>query len=89
LAVAINCERKTCPVPESWRQAKTILPGQCARRPRKLACTIVHNVPLASDPLGRSEVSKRAPADLFDIVTEVHLWACEVRHALEEGEGSA
>jgi type III secretion protein U len=89
LAVAINCERKTCPVPESWPQAQTILPGQCARRPRKLTCSIVHNVPLARDPLGRSEVSKRVPADLVDIVTGLHLWACEVRRALEEGEGSA
>ena len=47
---------------------------------------IVRNVPLARDLLDRAEVGGLVPADLFDIVAEVILWAREVRDAQARGE---
>jgi hypothetical protein len=54
---------------------------------------IVRNVPLARDLLARGEVGEIVPADLFDIIAEVILWAREVRaevdakrHAQQHGD---
>jgi flagellar biosynthesis protein FlhB len=43
----------------------------------------VRNIPLARDLLARGEVGDIIPADLFDIIAEVILWAREVRVQLE------
>jgi hypothetical protein len=40
---------------------------------------IVRNVPLARDLLARGEEGEIVPADLFDVIAEVILWAREVR----------
>ena len=42
---------------------------------------IVRNMPLARDLLARAEVGEIVPADLFDIIAEVILWARDVRKA--------
>jgi type III secretion protein U len=43
---------------------------------------VVRNVPLARDLLARAEVGELVPADLFDVIAEVVLWAREVRDEL-------
>jgi len=44
---------------------------------------IVRNVALARDLLARAEVGDVVPADLFDLIAEVILWAREVREQLD------
>jgi flagellar biosynthesis protein FlhB len=44
---------------------------------------IVRNVPLARDLLARGEVGEIIPADVFDAIAEVILWAREVRQELD------
>jgi flagellar biosynthesis protein FlhB len=44
---------------------------------------IVRNIPLARDLLKRGEVGEVIPADLFDIIAEVILWAREARAEVE------
>jgi type III secretion system FlhB-like substrate exporter len=44
---------------------------------------IVRNVPLARDLLARGEEGEIIPADLFDVIAEVILWAREVREEVD------
>jgi flagellar biosynthesis protein FlhB len=44
---------------------------------------IVRNIPLARDLFKRGEVGEVIPADLFDIIAEVILWAREARTEVE------
>ena len=72
------------------------LPGAHHRRQGRGACgaamreaaeeagvPIVRNVPLARDLLARAEIGEIVPADLFDIIAEVILWAREVREVVQ------
>jgi hypothetical protein len=44
---------------------------------------IVRNIALARDMLARAQVGEIVPADLFDIIAEVILWAREVRQVVD------
>jgi hypothetical protein len=44
---------------------------------------IVRNIPLARDLFARGEVGEIIPADVFDVIAEVILWAREVRQQLD------
>lgn len=79
IAIAIDYDRELNPVPTIAAKAE----GHIARAMRQAAeeagVPIVRNIPLARDLLKRGEVGEIIPADLFDIIAEVILWAREAR----------
>lgn len=88
VAIAIHYDRDTSPVPTIAAKGE----DEVARIMREAAfeagVPVVRNVPLARDLLARGEVGEIIPADLFDIIAEVVLWAREVRAevALQRGD---
>ncbi|EHR71411.1 flagellar biosynthesis pathway, component FlhB [Burkholderiales bacterium JOSHI_001] len=88
VAIAIHYDRDTSPVPTIAAKGE----DEEARVMREAAfeagVPVVRNVPLARDLLARGEVGEIIPADLFDIIAEVVLWAREVRAevALQRGD---
>jgi flagellar biosynthetic protein FlhB/type III secretion protein U len=79
IAIAIDYDRELNPVPTIAAKGE----GHIARAMRQAAeeagVPIVRNIPLARDLLKRGEIGEIIPADLFDIIAEVILWAREVR----------
>jgi type III secretion YscU/HrpY family protein len=83
VAIAIDYDRERCPVPTvaaKGREAEALAMRQAAE---EAGVPIVRNVALARDLLARAEVGDAVPADLFDLIAEVILWAREVREALD------
>jgi len=83
VAVAIDYDGDSIPVPVVSAKGE----GEIARTMREAAFAagvpVVRNVPLARDLLARGEIGGIIPADLFDIIAEVILWAREVREQIE------
>ncbi|EGJ10479.1 type III secretion system export apparatus subunit SctU [Rubrivivax benzoatilyticus] len=87
VAIAIDYDRDTCPVPTISAKGEDHVARAMREAAEEAGVPIVRNVPLARDLLGRGEVGQLVPADLFDVVAEVILWAREVRQAMERGDG--
>ncbi len=83
VAIAIDYDRDTCPVPTVSAKGEDHVARAMREAAEEAGVPIVRNVPLARDLLARGEVGELVPADLFDIVAEVVLWAREVRQTLE------
>jgi flagellar biosynthesis protein FlhB len=79
LAVAIDYDRQTCPVPLVSGKGT----GESARSMREAAeeagVPIASQRPLARELHERSEVGDRVPSDLFESMAEVILWARQMR----------
>ena len=83
VAIAIDYDRERCPVPTvaaKGREAEALAMRHAAE---EAGVPIVRNVALARDLLARAEVGDAVPADLFDLIAEVILWAREVREQLD------
>jgi type III secretion protein U len=83
VAIAIDYDRERCPVPTvaaKGQEAEALAMRQAAE---EAGVPIVRNVALARDLLARAEVGDVVPADLFDLIAEVILWAREVREQLD------
>jgi type III secretion YscU/HrpY family protein len=83
VAIAIDYDRDSCPVPTVSAKGEDHVARAMREAAEEAGVPIVRNVPLARDLLARGEVGELVPADLFDIVAEVILWAREVRQTLE------
>ncbi len=83
VAIAIDYDRDACPVPMISAKGEDHVARAMREAAEEAGVPIVRNVPLARDLLARGEVGELVPADLFDIVAEVILWARDVRQALE------
>lgn len=88
VAVAIEYDRDNCPVPTVSAVGEDHVARAMREAAEEAGVPIVRNVPLARDLLARGEPGSLVPADLFDVVAEVILWAREVREALRRGDGS-
>lgn len=86
VAIAIDFDRDTCPVPTIAAKGEDHVARAMREAAEEAGVPIVRNVPLARDLLARGEVGELVPADLFDIIAEVVLWAREVR---EDMQGAA
>jgi type III secretion protein U len=89
VAVAIDYDRDRCPVPTVTAVGEDHVARAMREAAEEAGVPIVRNVPLARDLLARGQPGSLVPADLFDVVAEVILWAREVREALARGDGSA
>jgi flagellar biosynthesis protein FlhB len=85
VAIAIDYDRETCPVPTVSAKGEDHVARAMREAAEEAGVPIVRNVPLARDLLARGEVGELVPADLFDIVAEVILWAREVRTVMGGG----
>lgn len=83
VAIAIDYDRETCPVPTVTAKGEDHVARAMREAAEEAGVPIVRNIPLARDLLARGEVGELVPADLFDIVAEVILWARDVRQSLE------
>ena len=83
VAIAIDYDPDTCPVPTVSAKGEDHVAQAMREAAEEAGVPIVRNVPLARDLLARAEVGELVPADLFDIVAEVILWAREVRHSMQ------
>jgi type III secretion protein U len=79
VAIAIDYDRETTPVPTIAAKGEDHVAREMRQAAEDAGVPIVRNVPLARDLLARAEVGEIVPADLFDLIAEVVLWAREVR----------
>ncbi|HSW08342.1 type III secretion system export apparatus subunit SctU [Aquabacterium sp.] len=79
VAIAIDYDRENTPVPTIAAKGEDHVARAMRAAAEEAGVPIVRNIPLARDLLARSEVGEIIPADLFDIIAEVILWAREVR----------
>ena len=90
IAIAIEYDRETTPVPIISAKGEAEVARAMREAAAEAGVPIVRNIPLARDLLARGEIDEIVPADLFDIIAEVILWAREVRVELEaERRGDA
>jgi len=82
VAIAIDYDREACPVPTIAAKGEEHVARAMREAAEEAGVPIVRNVPLARDLLARAEVGELIPADLFDVIAEVILWAREVRDEL-------
>lgn len=83
IAIAIDYDEDEVPVPSISAKGE----GDEARVMREAAeeagTPIVRNIPLARDLFARGEPGEIVPADLFEIIAEVIVWAREVRERVD------
>ena len=89
VAIAIDYHRETCPVPCIAAKGEDHVARSMREAAEAAGVPILRNVDLARDLLVRGEIGEIVPADLFDIVAEVILWAREVREVLAADEAHA
>jgi len=83
VAIAIDYDRDSCPVPTVTAKGEEAEARAMRTAAEEAGVPIVRNMPLARDLLARAEVGDVVPADLFDLIAEVILWAREVREQVE------
>jgi type III secretion YscU/HrpY family protein len=83
VAIAIDYDRETSPVPTIAAKGEDHVARAMREAAEEAGVPIVRNVPLARDLLARGEVGEIIPADLFDVIAEVILWAREVREEVD------
>jgi type III secretion protein U len=83
VAIAIDYDRDTNPVPTIAAKGEDHVARAMRAAAEEAGVPIVRNIPLARDLLARAEVGEVVPADLFDIIAEVILWAREVREEVD------
>jgi type III secretion protein U len=88
VAIAIDYDRENCPVPTIAAKGEDHVARAMREAAQDAGVPVVRNVPLARDLLARAEVGELVPADLFDVIAEVVLWAREVRDELAEADKS-
>jgi type III secretion YscU/HrpY family protein len=88
VAIAIDYDRDENPVPTIAAKGEDHVARGMRAAAEEAGVPIVRNVPLARDLLARGEVGEIIPADLFEVIAEVILWAREVREAVQrEADG--
>lgn len=83
IAIAIDYDKETCPVPTIAAKGEEHVARAMREAAEEAGVPIVRNIPLARDLLARAEIGEIVPADLFDIIAEVILWAREVREVVQ------
>ncbi|MGF7155473.1 EscU/YscU/HrcU family type III secretion system export apparatus switch protein [Novosphingobium gossypii] len=79
LAIALNYDPDTCPVPVIAAKGEGPLAAAMRRRAEEEGVPIVRNVPLARTIFATANVNELVPADHFDAIAEIILWARRAR----------
>ena len=83
VAIAIEYERETCPVPTVTAKGCDDMAMEMRAAAAEAGVPVLRNITLARDLLERAEEGDVVPMDLFDVVAEVILWARETKDVLE------
>jgi flagellar biosynthesis protein FlhB len=83
VAIAIEYDPETAPVPTISAKGEDHVALAMRQAAEDAHVPIVRNIPLARDLLARGEVGEVIPADAFDVIAEVILWARQVRAQVE------
>jgi type III secretion protein U len=89
IAIAIDYDAQTTPVPTIAAKGEDHVARAMREAAEAAGVPIVRNIPLARDLLARAEVGEVVPADLFDLIAEVILWAREVRAEVDAQRAAA
>jgi type III secretion protein U len=83
VAIAIDYDRENSPVPTIAAKGEDHVARAMREAAEEAGVPIVRNIALARDLLARGEVGEIIPADLFEVIAEVILWAREVREEVD------
>ena len=89
VAIAIAYDRETCPVPTVTAKGEDDDALAMRQAAQEAGVPVLRNIELARGPLAGAETGEIVPAELFDIIATVVLWAQDVRHELAKARGEA
>jgi len=87
VAIAIDYDREHCPVPTVTAKGEDSDALAMRKAAQEAGVPVLGNVELARRLLADAETGDLVPADLFDIIAMVILWAQDVRHELARLRG--
>lgn len=89
VAIAIEYDRETCPVPTVTAKGEDDDALAMRQAAQEAGVPVLRNIELARSLLADAETGEIVPAELFDIIATVILWAQDVRHELAKARGEA
>ncbi len=89
VAIAIAYDRETCPVPTVTAKGEDDDALAMRQAAQEAGVPVLRNIELARSLLADAETGDIVPAELFDIIATVILWAQDVRHELAKARGEA
>ena len=89
VAIAIAYDRQDCPVPTVTAKGEDDDALAMRQAAQEAGVPVLRNIDLARSLLADAEPGEIVPAELFDIIATVVLWAQEVRHELAKARGEA
>ena len=89
VAIAIAYDRESCPVPTVTAKGQDDDALAMRQAAQEAGVPVLRNIELARGLLADAETGEIVPAELFDIIATVILWAQDVRHELAKARGEA
>ena len=89
VAIAIAYDRETCPVPTVTAKGEDDDALAMRQAAQEAGVPVLRNIELARGLLADTETGEIVPAELFDVIATVVLWAQDVRHELAKARGEA
>lgn len=89
VAIAIAYDRETCPVPTVTAKGEDDDALAMRQAAQEAGVPVLRNIELARSLLADAETGDIVPAELFDIIATVILWAQDVRHELAKARGDS
>ena len=89
VAIAIAYDRESCPVPTVTAKGQDDDALAMRQAAQEAGVPVLRNIELARSLLADAETGEIVPAELFDIIATVILWAQDVRHELAKARGEA
>ena len=89
VAIAIAYDRQDCPVPTVTAKGEDDDALAMRQAAQEAGVPVLRNIELARGLLADAETGEIVPAELFDIIATVVLWAQDVRHELAKARGEA
>lgn len=84
VAIAIDYDRDRCPVPTVSAKGQDDDALAMREAAQAAGVPVLRNIELARQLLADSDTGDLVPAELFDIIATVILWAQDVRHELAQ-----
>ena len=89
VAIAIAYDRESCPVPTVTAKGEDDDALAMRQAAQEAGVPVLRNIDLARSLLADAEPGEIVPAELFDIIATVVLWAQDVRHELAKARGES
>ncbi|QTD45495.1 type III secretion system export apparatus subunit SctU [Ottowia testudinis] len=89
VAIAIAYDRESCPVPTVTAKGEDNDALAMRHAAAEAGVPVLRNIELARALLADAETGDIVPAELFDLIATVVLWAQDVRHELAKSRGEA